>query len=132
MHCRAEHVFASVCFVLHASDSSPELCLSHFVYGANLFMWQQRPAGLAPPPPPPQPGAAAPPVAPVDLLMADLDPSLARSDALTQLDQDADMVLLNYALGTGFHGGEGVQCRLSGADNPKNPKTRFSNFFQTI
>jgi hypothetical protein len=68
------------------------------------------PAPPHPPPPANPPPGPAPPAAPVDLLMSDLDPSLARPDALNQFDQDADKALLNYALSTGFHGDEGVRA----------------------
>ena len=54
--------------------------------------------------------AAPDPAAPADLLMADLDPSLAQPNALDKFDMDADQALLNFALSSGMHGGKGVRA----------------------
>lgn len=70
----------------------------------------------APPPPPPPPPPAEPHTgpalhaAPVNLLMADLDPSLAQTNALDHFDMDADQALLHVALSTGHHRDVGVRA----------------------
>ena len=48
--------------------------------------------------------------APVNLLLADLDPSLAQKDALDMFEFDPDQALVNVALSTGKHGCVGVRA----------------------
>ncbi len=78
-------------------------------------MHHQHPAPPPPPPPPPPsdaPPEPAPPAAPVNLLLADLDPSLAQKNALDHFDMDADQALLHVALSTaaGHHRDVGVRA----------------------
>jgi hypothetical protein len=85
--------------VWHLYESSSPLSATHHSHCTAAPSTAAPPLADAPPDP-----------APVNLLLADLDPSLAQTDALDRFDMDADQALLHVALSTGHHRDVGVRA----------------------